>query len=454
MIAPRIVWTQIAGADRYRLQIATDYEFQDVLLDRLVYSREYQPTGLAPGTYFWRVAPAQFGTGTFVKPALIRVRAVEIAPIAHRPKPVRELPGWWAGTGKVGSIALIEDRNGFVGDVVVVNASQTVYLLDGNTGVARWVAPFGSFALADHVFAPIHLRAQGQSLVVVAFEHGVRALSLATGKEIWRLELARKPFAGEVLESGAENPALFLIDDRRDGLLVIDGLTGTVRRKLTLSARANSPPVRIPNRGLLLQLKRELKLLNAHGDEIDSLSLTADPTTHAIVTESSLGTVLLVGTRAGLDAYRVGNFQPLGRLSLQNGEYPLGDLVLADLNGDRLNEIVMQTSQNRITAVDVGKGALAWSIDPKSGPNSIAAIDLDRDGKEEILLIGRDHRLVAFSGEGTEIWQSELTLGVSPARVAAGKTRNGRQFVIATDASGVRTLEVAPAARPRGQEIR
>ena len=52
-----IRWNPEPGVQRYRLQISTDNNFNDVMFDKGVTGREYIPRNLAPGRYYWRVGP-------------------------------------------------------------------------------------------------------------------------------------------------------------------------------------------------------------------------------------------------------------------------------------------------------------------------------------------------------------------------------------------------------------
>ena len=52
-----IQWSKQRGVTRYRLQIAGDAQFQDVLYDAPVASEQYLVDDLASGYYYWRVAP-------------------------------------------------------------------------------------------------------------------------------------------------------------------------------------------------------------------------------------------------------------------------------------------------------------------------------------------------------------------------------------------------------------
>ncbi len=66
-------WTRQKGVSRYRLQIAGDERFQNVFFDRRVVGDRYVVSELAPGYYYWRVAPADLQLGEFSRPLRIFV---------------------------------------------------------------------------------------------------------------------------------------------------------------------------------------------------------------------------------------------------------------------------------------------------------------------------------------------------------------------------------------------
>src|SRR2546428_2550482 len=66
-------WGARPGVTRYRLQLATDHSFNDIVFDRAVAGIEYQINGLAPGTYYWRIAPLTTKLGEFSAAAAIVV---------------------------------------------------------------------------------------------------------------------------------------------------------------------------------------------------------------------------------------------------------------------------------------------------------------------------------------------------------------------------------------------
>src|SRR5260370_39382153 len=66
-------WGARPGVNRYRLQLATDRGFHDIVFDRVVAGTEYQISDLTRGTYFWRIAPLTTKLGEFSAAATIEV---------------------------------------------------------------------------------------------------------------------------------------------------------------------------------------------------------------------------------------------------------------------------------------------------------------------------------------------------------------------------------------------
>ncbi|MGZ5437482.1 MAG: hypothetical protein ACXW3F_15620, partial [Pyrinomonadaceae bacterium] len=60
---------------RYRLQLANDATFIDVVFDRVVSGHEYRLNDLPPGRYYWRVASLNAKRGEFSSAGVIEVRA-------------------------------------------------------------------------------------------------------------------------------------------------------------------------------------------------------------------------------------------------------------------------------------------------------------------------------------------------------------------------------------------
>ncbi|HMJ25739.1 MAG TPA: hypothetical protein VK475_07920, partial [Pyrinomonadaceae bacterium] len=81
-------WGPQPGVARYRLQLATDTSFADILFDRVVSGNEYEVEGLDPGRYFWRIAPLTKRLGDFSSAAVIEVSKTAVLPT---PTPLQRL---------------------------------------------------------------------------------------------------------------------------------------------------------------------------------------------------------------------------------------------------------------------------------------------------------------------------------------------------------------------------
>src|SRR5438105_8737249 len=66
-------WDPRPGVSRYRLQLAVDVGFSDIVFDRVVTGNERQVTELPPGKYFWRIAPLTKTLGEFSAARVIEV---------------------------------------------------------------------------------------------------------------------------------------------------------------------------------------------------------------------------------------------------------------------------------------------------------------------------------------------------------------------------------------------
>src|SRR5258708_36412535 len=66
-------WGSRPGVSRYRLQLASDSAFADIVFDRVVAGNEYQIKDLSAGRYFWRVAPLTAKLGEFSSAGNIEV---------------------------------------------------------------------------------------------------------------------------------------------------------------------------------------------------------------------------------------------------------------------------------------------------------------------------------------------------------------------------------------------
>src|SRR5882724_3349723 len=68
-----IRWGSHRGVSRYRLQLASDRQFTDIVFDRVVAGNQYQISDLTPGRYFWRIAPMTAKLGEYSSTGIVDV---------------------------------------------------------------------------------------------------------------------------------------------------------------------------------------------------------------------------------------------------------------------------------------------------------------------------------------------------------------------------------------------
>jgi hypothetical protein len=83
-----IQWAKQRGVTKYRLQIADDEKFSNIFYDGPVVGERYTVTGLAPGYYYWRIAPSERQTGAFLKGVRFFVSGGVVIPVMPSGSPV------------------------------------------------------------------------------------------------------------------------------------------------------------------------------------------------------------------------------------------------------------------------------------------------------------------------------------------------------------------------------
>src|SRR5438874_5099572 len=76
-------WGPRPGVTRYRLQLAQDRNFADIVFDRVVTGNQTQVNDLAPGRYFWRVAPLTAKLGEFSSAGVVDIVARTAEPLRN-----------------------------------------------------------------------------------------------------------------------------------------------------------------------------------------------------------------------------------------------------------------------------------------------------------------------------------------------------------------------------------
>src|SRR3989454_8814775 len=109
-------WDPRPGVSRYRLQLALDVGFADIVFDRVVNGNERRVTELPPGKYFWRIAPLTKTLGEFSSGRVIEVHRQtqpdktrqtdnrDNQPVGSRPPPANSIAaggGWRTAVGDI-----------------------------------------------------------------------------------------------------------------------------------------------------------------------------------------------------------------------------------------------------------------------------------------------------------------------------------------------------------------
>jgi len=467
-------WGVRPGVSRYRLQLAQDAAFSDIVFDRVINGHEHQITDLTPGRYFWRVAALGAKRGDFSSAGVIDVRANSAStkppdPKIDRPKgpvtnvkdpvtnTVKSRAGWNAAIGNVSGLVLAHLRSPGGHDLVAATTNSRVIALDAATGVALWTARTRATNGSGPALAPLAIRTRnGLDHVVILTSNTATMLDGRSGREIWRATLPGYAAGAVVLGS-----RILVIDSLLQKLFVIDGNDGKLVGQAQLPRRAVGTPALLDSqaaRGAVIALDDgRLQVFDHAGKLIRSGDAGSAVTTSPLFVRGTGGGLILVGTRNGLTALSAEDLRPLGRVSLKD-DAPQGTLFADDLDGDGVAEVVMFTNRGRVVVVKSDEGKIVWEADAGAAA-AVAFADINADRVLDLLLAGKQGFAFALSGrDGTLIWKDGGATGVASNHSAATLQRSvmvapsaSGVLLIAGDqfGSGVRAFEFARATPPR-----
>ena len=436
-------WQGKAGVERYRLQLATDEKFEDVVFDQAVEGRQYVVRGLPPGNYFWRVAPAAAETSvSYSRPERVALGSEPKVEVASVLMPA-DATGWRVATGEVHGLAPAPLRTGGVVDFVGVGADGRVFAVDGASGISLWTARYAAAGAGQGPaggpghFAPLVLGdAQRGATVVVATQGGVRALRGETGREAWSVTLegrAAEGVAADLDGDGAQEVVVVTRDP--ETFYVIHAGTGRMLASQKLPGEAVGAPYPFAaggTRGVLLGLKKgRVELRGADGRVISESKLDGEVTTAPLVTMRGETPFMAVGSDGGLWAFSVPELKAMGAIKADDDSVR-GRLSSADVDGDGSSEIVMVTRRGRVALVSTADGNVRWYAEGANDAASAAFADVNSDGVLDVIVPGGGSTFaLAFSGrDGALVMRVE-----EGGRAGAGQGAGGAP----------RTLVVAPS---------
>jgi outer membrane protein assembly factor BamB len=459
----KLRWPARPRVRRFRLQVALDEKFNDIVFDRAVEGLEQEVSGLQPGKYYWRVAPATPETGRYSAPALVEAAlpvVVASSPTVMRPP---SDVGWQAAIGAVARPFAARLRAGKNFDLIALNSDGTIYALDGSDGTPLWVARMRASApvagdakekARGNLFTPLVLPATAESkpIVAAAFGEGIRGLDGETGRELWRAVLQGRLSGGTLAQmQGVDNTAgadFVVATSDPDMLYVLEGRTGRVVSNMKLGAPLIGSPIPFTHGdviGVAYALEnRLLEIRRRDGSVVRAIKFDVPFSTPPLVLATPRGTLVVIGTEHGLLFFEGSELKPLGRITTEQ-DAPRGRLTAADLNEDGTIEIVMVTKNGRVAVISTA-GKINWASEGASDAYMATFAHLNADGVLDVVVASGASFALGFSGrDGSLIWRADENPKATPG--AAPEERTLRTLTGAVSNTGAPLLVGGDAAR-------
>lgn len=418
-------WGPRTGISRYRLQLARDIEFSDIIFDGVVNGTAYQISDLSPGNYFWRIAPVTTKLGEFSSAGNIEV--LESAKPLSNPtptddssstntstaSPVLTRGGWRTAVGYIPRPVLANLRSPDRPDVVGINSDGVLFALDSVSGIPLWSLRARK-QNASGTSAPLLLRSRsGLHNVVVVYGTVVEAIEGASGRQLWRVTLPTAPSSGAVMSDGHVSKIL-VVDSSRQRAFVVDANNGNVHAPIRLPHRVIGAPVPMVDQSATVMIaydSGQVEVRSMTGAVIRSGDSGSPATTPPVFIKDRRGDLILVGTRAGLTALAADDLRPLGMLAAKD-DAPRGILAVQDLDGDGSPEVIMMTERGRVVAVNAAEGKKLWEKSVGNVVETVAFVDVDADRVFDVIVAGDRSFALALSGrDGSVVWKdNQLTL--------------------------------------------
>lgn len=449
----KLRWPAQPRVQRYRIQVALDEKFTDIVFDRAVIGLEQEVSGLQPGKYYWRVAPAPKETGRFSAPALVEaMKPAPAVPVITVMRPSADV-GWQAAIGSVARPFSARLRAGKNFDLIALNSDGTVYALDGGDGSALWTArerrtkPGGEVKEKPQVnlFTPLVLpaSADNRATVAVASIEGLRGLDGESGRELWRTALQGRLLSGTLAQmQGDAGVAEFVVATTDpDMLYVLEGKTGRIVSETKLGSKVVGSPIPFTHgevNGVAIALEsRQLEIRRRDGSMVRAIKFDVPYTTPPLVLSSPRGTLVAIGTEHGLLFFEGSELKPLGRITTEK-DSPRGRLTAADMDNDGTFEIVMITQNGRVAVINTA-GKINWAVEGATDAYMATFANLNNDGVLDVIVASGTAFALGFSGrDGALIWRADE----NPKTVAQAATGEGmlRTLTGAISSTGVPLL--------------
>jgi len=454
-------WGPRPGVTRYRLQLARDRGFTDIVFDRVVNGTTYELTDLPSGRYFWRIAALTTKLGEFSSAGTVDVSEPKTSTKAIEPieKPLADSivagNSWRAAIGdvKYPVLAHLRSRSSF--EIVGTNSSGTAYALDAITGVALWVASAPQNAARGTApnIAPLLVQSpDGSDGVVVLTGSTVRRFDGATGRELWLATLPAVASDAAVVNDQAST-AIFIVDTSLRSLLILNAKDGSVITREQLPGRVIGKPFSFEDQGapaiVLAYENGQIEVRDRAGRVLRAGDTASTNTTGPLFVKGARAGLIMVGTKSGLAALGADDLRPIGRVTLGD-DAPTESLAAGDLDGDGKAEIVILTARGRVAAINASDGKIVWQSSAVYDAQAVSFADVNHDGTVDVILAGRQVFAFALAGrDGSLLWRDneQLTPSANHSTASGRKSivvipSNSGTLLIAGDESGLRGLEI------------
>lgn len=470
-VSLKLRWPRKPRVTRYRLQVAHDQKFTDIVFDRAVEGVEQEVGGLQPGKYYWRVAPATPETGRYSAPVLVEATTTPTtsatttttattAPALAMIRPPANV-GWQAAIGSVARPFAARLRTGKNFDLVALNSDGIIHVLDGGDGTALWSArargntPAASQAEKGRggLFTPLVVpaTADAKAVIAVASADGVRGLDGETGRELWRTVLQGRLQSGVVAQMQGENAAqeFVVATSDPDTLTVLEAQSGRIISKTKLSAAMLGSPIPFTHgevNAVAYSLdNRQLEIRRRDGTLVRAIKFDVPFTTQPLVLATPRGTLVTIGTDHGLLFFEGSELKPLGRITTEQ-DAPRGRLTAADIDNDGTIEIVMVTQNGRVAVISTA-GKVNWAVEGATDAYMATFANLNNDGVLDVLVASDAAFALGFSGrDGALIWRGDDNQKTTTPAATTGE-KMLRTLTGAVSSEGVPLLVGGDAAR-------
>lgn len=450
-------WGERAGVSRYRLQLANDSLFRDIVFDRIVNGNEATVDDLPPGRYFWRIAPLTSSLGEFSSAGVIEVTANRepLRPVDQNKTPHNPFPpvvaggGWRAAVGDIAQPVLAHLRSPEQFDVVGTNSDGVTYALEAANGIPLWSVRMRNVASRTlQANAPLIIPSRTRLDNIVVFA-GTQVIKIegATGRELWRASLPFAVSSGAVIgDHGGYR--LWFLDSSLQRLIMVSEADGRLSAPVALPSRVIGAPVSLGDQtGFMLAYDTgRIEIRDGSGALIRSADGGSAATTSPIFVGSTTGNLVLVGMRDGLTAVNANELRALGRVAIKD-DAPRGVLMSHDLDGDGNTEVIMTTARGHVVVVNARDGRVVWNVAVDVDGGRYAFADINGDKVLDIIFAGNRDLAVALSGrDGSVIWKD----GSPSSSITNHANATARSIVAVPFGQGILVI----GSEPNGSSLR